>query len=184
MFWREANVCMKKLLTYLLIIVFNVHSFGALWLLIDLHWQRNQMQQQIYAQQIPAEFLTIITLNEQDHNKDNFRWANEKEFQYQGQWYDVIKVVDKGEVTQYHCVWDEHEEKLQKVLQRQVASQMPLSQESGIALNQIFDKTWLPGQSIIFCTAPDFHQGATKYGDIPNSLPVCMQEVPIPPPQV
>jgi len=184
MYWREVNARMKKLLTYWLIIVFSVHSFGALWLLIDLHWQRHQMQQQIYAKQIPAQFLTVISINKQNHRSTDLQWVNEGEFQYQGQWYDVIKVVRKGETIQYHCVWDKHEEALQNVLRHQVASQVPLSQESSIALNQIFDKTWQPGQSIVFCTTPNFHQMSTKYGEVLTSLPVCIQEVPIPPPQV
>ncbi|OJJ14484.1 hypothetical protein BKI52_42650 [marine bacterium AO1-C] len=162
----------------------SVHSFGALWLFIDLHWQRSQMQQQIHAEQIPTQFLTVISLTNQEQHSGDFEWVDEEEFRYQGNLYDIVKIVAKGEVTQYYCIWDKYEEKLQETLRHQVASQTPLSQESKIALNQVFDKIWLSGQAIVFCTAPNFHQLSITPNQMATSVPVRMQEVPIPPPQV
>ena len=175
---------MRKILAYGLILIMSIHSFGSLWLLVDLHWQRRQMQEKIYASSIPAQYLTIISLSVKDQQSTEFRWVDAHEFQYQGQWYDVVKVVQKGDITQYHCVWDEHEEQLHNALQQQVASQIPLSEESAQALNQLFEKNWLPCQLSLLDAKPHFNLTLINHSFLHLSLPNRASDVTLPPARV
>ncbi len=172
------------MLAYLLIVVLSIHSLGSLWLFIDLHWQRSQMHQQMYTDQIPTQFLTILSFDQQAQRQNGLQWQHEKEFKYEGKLYDVLKVVKEGSLIHYYCVWDKQEEALHEALQLQIASQIPLSQESRIALNQVFDKTWVAAQAILFRTTPDFHQMSAKYSEPSPTWPKPFQEVSIPPPQI
>lgn len=49
-------------------------------------------------------------------------WKHNREFQYQGEFYDVVQKETRGDSVFYWCWWDQEETELEKKLQKLVAS--------------------------------------------------------------
>lgn len=133
---------MNKLIAYLLAIVINVHSLGALWFYVDIQCQRSNTYAHILHNCPPQKYLTILELSTEQQSAD-FKWMNTWEIKYKGELYDVVKTVQNGKTTRFLCVWDQHEKLLHQALEKQVNQQIPVSGESSAILHQLFEKQWV-----------------------------------------
>ncbi len=65
------------------------------------------------------EQLTLLSFSIPEANKI-LKWKHDKEFQYQGQMYDVVKKEIRGDSIFYVCWWDHKETLLNKQLDQLV----------------------------------------------------------------
>lgn len=64
--------------------------------------------------------------NEVDQKLD---WEHSKEFEYQGEMYDVVKTVETVDSIAYYCWWDNKETALNKKLAETLSGLLPLNTE-------------------------------------------------------
>ncbi|CAM3293554.1 hypothetical protein AEQU2_00479 [Aequorivita lipolytica] len=67
------------------------------------------------------EELVLLKFSKEE-TQTKLRWEHSKEFEYDGQMYDVVSKEIKGDSIFYRCWWDHEETKLNKKLQKLVAS--------------------------------------------------------------
>lgn len=68
----------------------------------------------------PEELVLLKFSKEETQTK--LRWEHSKEFEYDGQMYDIVSKEVKGDSIFYRCWWDHEETKLNKKLQILVAN--------------------------------------------------------------
>ena len=66
---------------------------------------------------IPSNELVKLTFSTSEIKKV-LRWEHDKEFEYNGQMYDVVEVTDVGDSLQYLCWWDKAETATKKNKQK------------------------------------------------------------------
>ena len=66
---------------------------------------------------IPENELVKLTFYKEEIPK-LLKWEHDKEFEYNGQMYDVVKVTDVGDSLQYLCWWDKAETATKKNKQK------------------------------------------------------------------
>ena len=68
---------------------------------------KKEIKRHLMAEVSNKQLVTLsFTLKEA---KQHLKWEHEKEFEYQGEMYDVVRKEIKGDIIFYHCWWD-HEE--------------------------------------------------------------------------
>lgn len=68
----------------------------------------------------PEELVLLKFSKEETQTK--LRWEHSKEFEYNGQMYDIVSKEVKGDSIFYRCWWDHDETKLNKKLKSLVAN--------------------------------------------------------------
>lgn len=89
-------------------------SLAMLWLNWDIALMQNTVEERIEKEENPRELVTLtFTISESQTLLD---WEHEREFEYQGQMYDVVEIHENGDQISY-VVWPDHEEtKLKRLL--------------------------------------------------------------------
>lgn len=64
--------------------------------------------------------LVLLKFSKKD-TLEKLRWEHSKEFEYNGQMYDVVARQIKGDSIYYHCWWDHEETELNQKLGKLVA---------------------------------------------------------------
>jgi hypothetical protein len=77
------------------------------WLRIEKHRVRKMVKRQMIAG-LPEEELVLLAFTAHDAAA-HLRWEHSREFEYQGQMYDVMHTVRKGDTIYYRC-WPDHAE--------------------------------------------------------------------------
>lgn len=108
---------------------------------------RHEMKQRIKAG-VPEEDLVLLKIaKSEEENSDVFERMHSREFRYNGQMYDVMRLEDKGDTTYYTCIHDVKESKLFERLDSMVLDE--LNKDEGeksqreMMLN-FFTKVYLP----------------------------------------
>lgn len=73
-------------------------------------------------------------------------WEHSREFEYNGQMYDVVEKNEVGDTTYYYCWWDHEETKLNRQLSELVANAMgknPLNKEKQERLTNFIKNLFL-----------------------------------------
>jgi hypothetical protein len=89
--------------------------------------------------------LTKLAVSKQ--NEDRLKWHEEKEFEYLGEMYDVVKSETSGDTTYYWCWWDHEETDLNNKLEELVADALGNStqqKENSTLLLKLLD--------VLYCT--------------------------------
>lgn len=89
---------------------------------------------------LSSDQLVLIKLSQAD-SKTQLDWKHSKEFEYQGQMYDVVRSEVKNDCIYYWCWWDHKETSLNKTLNAlstKAAEKDPLQQENRYLLKQFF----------------------------------------------
>ncbi len=83
-----------------------------------LHYQKALVRREVKHQMIAGidkDELVLLKFTEKE-SQTKLRWEHSKEFEYQGQMYDILEKEIKGETTYYWCWWDHKETKLNRRL--------------------------------------------------------------------
>lgn len=67
------------------------------------------------------EELVLLKFSKEE-TKTKLRWEHSKEFEYEGEMYDIVSKEIKGDSIYYRCWWDHKETALNNKLQKLVAN--------------------------------------------------------------
>ncbi len=99
---------MKKIFPFLFLVTFVAPFWGTyFYLTIQQKYIKEGVQNKI-EEGIPINEMVKLTFSKSEIDKV-LRWEHDKEFQYNGQMYDVVEVTDVGDSLQYLCWWDKAE---------------------------------------------------------------------------
>jgi hypothetical protein len=111
---------LKKLFGILLLICLVTPFFVTL---SGIQLQKNKCRKAVkkqVMQGVSHEALTLLKFKKEDASK-KLIWKHSSEFAYEGQMFDVVRTESHGEEVWYWCLWDHHETKLERELNKLVA---------------------------------------------------------------
>ncbi len=97
---------------------------------------RREIKWKMIAGMDEAELVLLKFTKEETQTK--LRWEHSKEFEYNGQMYDVVSTVVKGDSIFYRLWWDYEETELNKKLKRMVAIAFAQDEENREAQEILF----------------------------------------------
>lgn len=105
----------RRILLISLLLVLVIPPFITFWW---LHHQKDLVRKQVkhkIIQGIDRQELVLLSFTKQDI-QEKLDWEHSKEFEYQGQMYDIVETIIAGDTIHYWCWWDHQETKLNKKL--------------------------------------------------------------------
>lgn len=87
---------------------------------LELYQHRKAVKAQLLAD-TPDEALVTLTFTKAEANQ--LHWEHAEEFQYNGEWYDIVRTDTIGDTLVYHCWWDHEETQLYQQLETLLAQQ-------------------------------------------------------------
>ena len=100
------------------------------WLQIEKRKVKKEIKWRIIDGMDKSELALLKFTKEKSESK--LRWEHSREFEYDGQMYDVVESRSTGDTTYYYCWWDNEETILNLQLSELVAKAMgknPLNKE-------------------------------------------------------
>ncbi len=88
-----------------------------------LHYQKMQIKKDVKHHLIAGinkSELVLLKFTEEE-SQTQLRWEHSKEFEYNGQMYDIVEKEIRSDTIYYWCWWDHEETKLNKKLDNLVA---------------------------------------------------------------
>lgn len=119
---------------------------------------------------IDKEELVLLKFTETE-KQSKLKWKHSREFEFEGEMYDIVETQTVGDTTYYWLWWDHYETKLNKQLDKLLVSALgnhPQNKESHKRLFRFFNtlffvelpqekhfvtteaKSSIPGQSVIY----------------------------------
>jgi hypothetical protein len=89
---------------------------------------RREIKWKMIAGMDDEELVLLKFTTEETQTK--LRWEHSKEFEYDGQMYDIVSKVVKGDSIFYRVWWDHEETKLNKSLKKLVATAFDQDEEN------------------------------------------------------
>ncbi len=114
-----------------------------------LQFEKSAIRRDIKGRMIAGmehEELTLLKFTKEEV-KTQLLWEHSKEFEYNGQMYDVVSQEIKGDSIFYRCWWDYKETKLNKKLKKMVASAFDQNED-----NRALQKSFFSYLGSFFCT--------------------------------
>lgn len=107
---------------------------------VYLHNQITMVKQRVekHLQNTDNEQLVTLTFTYQQA-RTLLRWEHAKEFEYQGEMYDIVSLQWHGNSVTFRCWHDTKETRLNKQLRHVLAQQNPLNQHQKDAQKRLFD---------------------------------------------
>lgn len=145
---------MKRALAILLLITFAFNFIGVgfvynAWLISI----KQNVKQKIKKEYKGKKTVVKIPKSWSDAPPADFKWHEEREFEYRGQMYDVIKKETHGDEIWYYCHWDKAETKLLNNLSQYVTDylqQHPSDKQKESTLQAYLDKLFLASGGTAF----------------------------------
>lgn len=106
-----------------------------------LHIQKASIKREIKWKMIAGmdqDELVLLKFSKEEINT-KLRWEHSKEFEYNGQMYDVVSKEIKGDSIYYRCWWDHDETALNKKLQILVADSFDSNNENRNNQKQLYN---------------------------------------------
>ncbi len=112
---------MKKSISILLLISFIIPFWGAVTILqFQKTKTRIEVKKQIKAGLFPEE-LTLLKFSKMEA-RALLHWEHNKEFEFNGQMYDIIERGQSGDSLWFLSYWDHHETKIKRKLNKLFSS--------------------------------------------------------------
>ncbi len=108
-----------------------------------LKYQKKQIKREVkwrLIEGIDQKELVLIKLTKKEQDRE-LEWEHSKEFEYQGEMYDIAETKTINDTTYYWCWWDYEETELNKKLNGLVQTAFgnnPTKQEKQNKLNSFF----------------------------------------------
>lgn len=110
----------KKIISILLLLVFLTPVATIyVYLQIEKATIKHKVKWKMIAGMQTEELVLLKFTKEETQTK--LRWEHSKEFEFNGQMYDIVSTQVKGDSIFYHCWWDHEETNLNKKLNKLVA---------------------------------------------------------------
>lgn len=127
---------------WIAIVLFGILVLPSVSTWVFLTTKRLEWKAAVYqklVQTLPQEMITTIRVIAGD---PDLHWVEDREFRYEGQWYDVIRTTQKGDTIWYECLADATEKAFEEQLESLMSSgdqpdgQRPLTSRLLDLLNQ------------------------------------------------
>ena len=102
---------MNRLAGILFLVLWLLNLMGNQFQFYIEKYNWNSFQQNELKQEIPTSFLRIIEMNKQEYRRC-YKEKNQKEILFNGNYYDIVKIVKKGSNIEIKCVEDGYEKVL------------------------------------------------------------------------
>lgn len=120
---------MKKIFPFFFLVTFVAPFWGMyFYLSIQQKYIKEGVKNKI-EEGIPENELVKLTFSTSEIDKV-LRWEHDKEFEYNGQMYDVVEVTDVGDSLQYLCWWDKAETATKQNMQNLISEEINKSKPS------------------------------------------------------
>ena len=175
---------MRSFYGYILLMSLTAPILTAVgWLAYHREMVREQLEHELYLTADESELVTL-TFSVSD-SKTQLEWEHDREFEYQGQMYDVVSSKSTTDSITYVVIWDRAETKIKAqlatLLDRSVQDDpehQSTRQQLQSFLTSLFAEQLFEWHAI---NASELKQGKTLYGEKHfNSY----QKVPSPPPRL
>ena len=125
-----------------------------MWLKHELKVTKREVKRQIIAGLDEGDLVTLKF--KKSSIRSELKWKHSKEFEYQGEMYDIVKSIVRGDTIRYTCWWDNKETKLNKQLahlMKDVIGSNPQNKENQKRLGSFYQKLFHDNTSIYleFC---------------------------------
>ncbi|MFO7723062.1 MAG: hypothetical protein R6V49_07560 [Bacteroidales bacterium] len=112
---------MKKIAVILLLLTLIAPFYGTWsWLEVQKKKVKRTIKWRI-IEGIDKEELVLLSFSHPEA-KSSLRWIHSREFEYQGEMYDIVEVIEDADSIHYRCWWDYEETTLNRELRKIVAS--------------------------------------------------------------
>lgn len=114
-----------------------------------LQFEKSAIRREIKWKMIASmdnEELVLLKFTKEE-TETKLRWEHSKEFEYDGQMYDIVSKEIKGDSIFYRCWWDHEETELNKKLKKMVAIAFDQDEE-----NRETQEIFYSYLSSFFCT--------------------------------
>lgn len=104
-----------------------------------LHFQRKALRKDVkhrILEGIPKSELTLVKISPENKN---IRWKHSKEFEYNGEMYDVVRTEKHGDSTFYYCWWDNKETHLNQKLNETLLMELGKNASRNTTKNTLID---------------------------------------------
>ncbi len=131
------------------------------------------------------EELVLLKFTKEE-TKTNLRWEHSKEFEYNGQMYDIVSKEIKGDSIFFRCWWDHEETNLNKKLKKLVASAFNQDEDNQEKQKGLYFYLWSFFSPPVFdWQAAPSHNMEVVYEDSihPNIFNAIRISPPTPPPK-
>lgn len=153
---------------------------------VFVHYQRMQLRSEIKHKIIDGiDKKELVFFKFSNSEKSNLEWEHAKEFEYQGEFYDVVESKTNGDSTFYWCWWDFEETELNRKCLELVTLSLgnsPQKQENQSRLFNFFESLYcneFEDTQILFMDT-DTKMGAHQLANFYKSL---SHTPPFPPPE-
>jgi hypothetical protein len=141
---------------------------------LELSANNNHIEEKL-SRQMPHEQVTLITITQK--KSDRLTWIEKnKEFRYENNMYDVIKIKRRNDTTFYYCFNDTRERNLISYLKELVQEQSDHSKSKPPHKKPSID--YLIPQNIMICNV---NADPIHYYDYPVKIEFVSKEVFSPP---
>jgi hypothetical protein len=156
---------MRKILSILMIFIF---SYSVIGFYLSFEIEHNQIHKEVQSRiikSLPESQLAVIKIPFSDKKK--IRWKEYgKEFNYEGNMYDVVRSEIRTDTTYYWCFSDEKETKLlvhfDQLIKDQTdhsrSKQIQKKQEVNYFLKEVSSGSFLTEKPMLFCNFSSFYK--------------------------
>lgn len=153
-----------------------------------LHYQKYVIKTNVkkkISKNISKNELVLLKFSQKD-TQTQLHWEHNKEFEYEGEMYDVVKSQTKGDSIWYWCWWDKAETQVKWQLNQLIAQnchQNPQYQKNQFLLihfvNGLFPLIFQNWQVVLFTSVHKI-----LYMPYQQSIKMITSQPSVPPPQI
>ncbi len=142
---------MRKLFSIILFACLIAPFLGSyIWLQIKQGQIRKEVKWKMIAG-IDKKELVFMTFSLED-SQEKLNWKHSKEFEFKGEWYDIVEQKMVGDSIQYYLWWDNEETQLNKQLNELIAltvDQNPLTKENNNKVAKLFKSLYFSEDNVL-----------------------------------
>lgn len=113
---------LRRLMGLFLLVCLTTPFTGTyLWLTYQQHQHKEEVKSQLAAQTSKDELVLLKFTPTESQTK--LRWEHSREFEYNGQMYDIVETSTRNDTIYYWCWWDHEETKLNRQLTALLANE-------------------------------------------------------------
>ena len=134
---------------------------------------------------IDKKELVFMTFSIKD-SQEKLNWKHSKEFEYKGEWYDIVEQEIIGDSIHYYLWWDHEETQLNKQLNELIAltvDQNPLTKENNNKVAKLFKSLYFTEEKVLVKNEikSEFSQPSIFYN---STLVKVYYSIDLPPPDL
>jgi hypothetical protein len=176
---------LRKIVSIVLLACLIAPFLGSyIWVQIKQSQIRKEVKWKMIAG-IDKKELVFMTFSIKD-SQEKLNWKHSKEFEYKGEWYDIVEQEIIGDSIHYYLWWDHDETQLNKQLNELIAltvDQNPLTKENNNKVAKLFKSLYFTEEKVLVKNEikSEFFQPSIFYN---STLVKVYYSIDLPPPDL